>query len=138
MRRASAKRELFFPGFRRETKQTFSLSQTPPAGVPSVQVPTGLSRHSHQRQRRLQRKEKQKKNKNKNTENAGAVVEKSEKKYSFEICPRGLCHRVLRLIHAVGTLIASRNNKQRYSRGSFHDRGHRFCGAFGGLTWQYM
>ena len=32
----------------KEKKQTFSLSQTSPAGVPSVPVPTGLSPHSHQ------------------------------------------------------------------------------------------
>ena len=34
----------------------FGLSQTPPAGVPSVPVPTGLSRHSHELQ--LQNHEK--------------------------------------------------------------------------------
>ena len=33
--------------------QSLSLSQTPPAGVSSVPVPTGLFRHSHQLQLRL-------------------------------------------------------------------------------------
>ena len=32
------------------------LSQNPPAGVPSVSVPTGLSRHSHQLQLQLHKK----------------------------------------------------------------------------------
>ena len=36
------------------------LSQNPPAGVPSVSVPTGLSRHSHQLQLRLLKKKKDK------------------------------------------------------------------------------
>ena len=38
----------FILGFPRKTNQTFSLSQTPPAGVPYVPVPTGLSPHSQQ------------------------------------------------------------------------------------------
>ena len=36
--------------------QTLSLSQTPLAGVPSVPVPSGLSRHSHQLQLRFHKK----------------------------------------------------------------------------------
>ena len=40
-------REPYFLGFPRNTKQTFSLSQSPPAGVPSVLVPTGLSPHTN-------------------------------------------------------------------------------------------
>ena len=64
MRRASAKRgEAFFKG----KKQTFSLSQPPPAGVPSVTVPTGLSRHSHQLELRLHKK------KDRQTENSARM-----------------------------------------------------------------
>ena len=48
-----------FSWFSKETKQTFSLSQTPPAGAPSVLVvPTGLSAHSHQIHLRLHEKKK--------------------------------------------------------------------------------
>ena len=49
-----------FSWFSKETKQTFSLSQTPPAGAPSVLVPTGLSAHSHQIQLRLHEKKRKK------------------------------------------------------------------------------
>ena len=54
----------FCSWFSKAKKQTFSLSQTPPAGVPSVPVPTGLSRHSHQLQLRIHKK------KDKQTENS--------------------------------------------------------------------
>ena len=37
------------------------LSQTPPAGVPSVSVPTALTRHSHQLQLRLHQRKRQNK-----------------------------------------------------------------------------
>ena len=40
------------------------LSQNPPAGVPSLSVPTGLCRHSHQLQLRLHKKKKTKQTEN--------------------------------------------------------------------------
>ena len=40
------------------------LSQNPTAGVPSMSVPTGLSRHSHQLQLRLYKKKKTKQTEN--------------------------------------------------------------------------
>ena len=39
-----------------DSQQTISLGQSPPAGVPSVPVPTGLSRDSHALQLRLHKK----------------------------------------------------------------------------------
>ena len=46
---------------------TIGLCQNPPDGVPSVSVPTGLSRHSHQLQLRLHKK------KTKQTENSARM-----------------------------------------------------------------
>ena len=44
-----------------DIQQNLGLSQNPPAGVPSVSVPTGFSRHSHQLQLRLYKKKRQNK-----------------------------------------------------------------------------
>ena len=59
MKRASAKRGPYVLDFPREKKQTFSLSQIPPAGMSSVPLPTGLSPQSHQLQLRLDKNKPQ-------------------------------------------------------------------------------